>query len=161
MLLAESADHGLARRLHALDLERRILRYELGQRLAELRLGALADAFDGEAVHRLGQGGSAEAEVIAHAEIAGMENAVEVDLLDLRHRADVTGHERVHFGVGLALELEEVRNPHALLRIVHAGLAVGGDRALVNPEDAQLADVRVGGDLEHVRHVALGGIRLG
>jgi hypothetical protein len=37
-----------------------------------------------------------------------VQHGVELDLVDLRHRADVAGHERIDLDVFLALQLVEV-----------------------------------------------------
>ena len=55
VLLAQTAKHGLVGRLDPLDLERGVLGQHLLERVAELRLGALARALDRQPEHGLGQ----------------------------------------------------------------------------------------------------------
>ena len=86
-----------------------------------------------------------------------VQHGVEVQLVDLRDRADVAGYRARNLRVLLALKLIEMRDLERLARIADEELRAGAYRALVHAEHAEPADERIDADLEHVRdHVALG-----
>ena len=85
-----------------------------------------------------------------------VQHAVEFDLVDLRHRGDVARNRAVHLHALAALQQEEVADLERLAAVADEELRVAGDRALMDAEDAELADERIDDDLEHVReHVLL------
>ena len=66
------------------------------------------------------------------------------------------GHRALDLDVLAALQHEEVPDLERLAAVADEELRVLGDRALVDAEDAELADERIHHDLEHVReHVLL------
>ena len=67
------------------------------------------------------------------------------------------GQRPVDLDVSCALQHEQVADLERLAAVADEKLRVLRDRALVDAEDAQLADERIHDDLEHVReHVLLG-----
>ena len=88
-----------------------------------------------------------------------VQHGVEMDLVDLGHRADVARHRLRDLDVILALQLEQVRELDRLARVAHEQLRARPHRALVHAEDAELADERIDRDLEHVRDDVLRRIR--
>ena len=82
-----------------------------------------------------------------------------MNLVDLRHGADVARHGLGDLDVLLALQLEEVRELDRLARVADEQLCAGPHRALVHAEDAELADERVDRDLEDVREDVLRRVR--
>ena len=81
----------------------------LCRRLGDLLLVAAALGLDREAVHGRRELERHEVDVILVVRI--VEHGVEVDLVDLGHRADVAGHERVGLDEVLALQEVRVRRP--------------------------------------------------
>ena len=152
--VAQAADDGLVDRGVVLDAERRVLGGELVQRFGDLLLVAAALGLDREAVHGRRELERHEVDVVLVVRV--VQHGVEVDLLDLGHRADVAGHERVGLDEVLALQQVQVADLERLLAVADEELRVLGDRALVHAEDADLADERIDHHLEDVReHVLL------
>ena len=125
-----------------LDGEGGVFGGHLFQGLADFRLGALAGPFDGKAVHGLGQGDGIESQIFR--DLARMKHIVELDLVDLCHRPDVPGDDLIGFGVVLAEEGKDMCDPERLLGVVQARVGTRSDGALMHPENAKLADERVG-----------------
>jgi hypothetical protein len=73
-----------------------------------------------------------------------------MQFVDLGHRGDVAGNGLVDLHVLLAAQPEQVADLERLAPVVDEQLGVAADRALVDPEHAELADERVVDDLEHV-----------
>ena len=92
-----------------------------------------------------------QAKVNAVQRVVIVQHIVGVDVLDLRHRADVAGDDLRDLAVLLALEMKDVPQLDRLLVMPDEDLRLPGDLPLVHAEDRELADERVGGDLEHVR----------
>ena len=90
-----------------------------------------------------------------------VQHAVELDLVDLGHGADVARHDLVDLDVLLALQHEQMPDLERLAAVADEELRVACDRALVHAEDAELAHERVDDDLEHVREHVLRRIGLG
>ena len=80
-------------------------------------------------------------------------------VLELGHHPDLAGPERVDRLLGLAGEPAQVPHPLAAVAARVVDLAVGPQRARVDPEDGELAHVRVGDGLEYDR--AEGRLRVG
>ena len=89
-----------------------------------------------------------------------VQHAVEGKLIDLGHGADVTGYSRLDLVVILALNLEQVADLEGFSALADKELTVFGDGSLVNPEDRQLADKGIDGDLKNMRKHVLGRIGL-
>ena len=87
--------------------------------------------------------------------MAVVQHRVEVQVVDLGDRRDVAGNRMRHFHVVLALHPEQVRDLERLLAVVDEQLGVLLHRALVDPEDPELADERVVDDLEPVSYTHL------
>ncbi len=84
-----------------------------------------------------------------------VQHAIELDLVDLRHRGDVAGDDAVDLDALAALQQEEVADLERLAAVADEELRVLRHRALVHAEDAELADEGVDDDLEHVRERVL------
>ena len=82
--------------------------------------------------------------------VAVVQHRVEVQVVDLGDRGDVAGNRLRDLDVVLALELEQVPDLERLLAVVDEQLRVLLHRALVDAEDAELADEGIVDDLEHV-----------
>ena len=82
--------------------------------------------------------------------VAVVQHRVEMQVVDLGDRGDVARDRLRDLDVVLALELEQVRDLERLLAVVDEQLRVLLHRALVDAEDAELADERIVDDLEHV-----------
>ena len=79
-----------------------------------------------------------------------VQHRVEVQVVDLGDRGDVARDRLRDLDVVLALELEQVRDLEGLLAVVDEQLRVLLHRALVDAEDAELADEGIVDDLEDV-----------
>lgn len=90
-----------------------------------------------------------------------VEHGIEMDLVDLADRADVSGAELVDLERIFALSFEEVPDPDWLLRIADDDFGLRFERALVNAEDAELAHEGVGCALEDMSEDGFLGIRVG
>jgi hypothetical protein len=86
-----------------------------------------------------------------------VQHGVEVDVVDLGHGDDVARHRARHLDMVLALQHEQVADLERLAAVADVELAVPGDRALVDAEDAHPADIGVDGDLEDMgQHMQAG-----
>src|SRR5437764_9220036 len=90
-----------------------------------------------------------------------MQHAVEADLFDFRHRADVTRDARIDGNVLLAPQQIELPHFERLAPVADEQLAVASECALMHFEYTELADVRVHAHFEHAREDVLAGIELG
>ena len=142
-----------------LDLQARVFVDELLQDLPHALLVAAALGLDGQAMHRHRKLQRLQVQVIVLGGV--VQHRIEVHLVDLGHRADVARHAALNLDVLLALQLEQVAHLERLAPVADVELAVLGDGALVDAEDAHLADVGVDGDLEHMRDDVLGGVGVG
>ena len=137
-----------------LDDERRILGDHPVQHLGDPLLVAALLRRDRDALHRRRELERPHVDVVLVVRV--VQHAVELDLVDLRHRGDVAGHGAVDLDVLAALQHEQVADLERLAAVADEELRVLGHRALVHAEDAELADERVDHHLEHVReHVLL------
>ena len=155
--VAEAVEHGLVLRGVVLDAHARVLGDEAVQRLGELLLVAALLGADRQPEHRRRERDRLQVVVVLVVRV--VQHGVEVQLVDLRHGADVAGNRLRDLGVLLALQLVEVRDLDRLARVADEQLRAGLQRALVHAEDAHLADERVDRDLEHVREHVLRGVR--
>ena len=142
-----------------LDPQARVFVDQLGQDLPHALLVAVPLRADRQAVHRHGEVQRLEVDVVVFGGV--VQHGVEVDLVDLGHRDDVARHGAGHLDVLLALQHEQVPHLEGLAAVADVELAVLGDRALVDAEDAHAADVGVDRDLEDMRQHVLGGVGLG
>ncbi len=154
MQLAQAPDYGLIGRSVALELEARVLHLELVQHFEQALLVALLLGLNRDTVHRRGKFEGAQVDMVLVVRI--VQHAVELDLLDLGHRADVPRNERIGLDVVLALYRKQVPDLEGAPAVADEELRVRGDRSLVHAEDPHLADEGIDDHLEHVReHVRL------
>ncbi len=143
-----AVQHGFVQAGVVLDPHAGILRRELVQGLGELVFVAAPLGLDGDAEHRRRVGHGLQVEVVLV--VGVVQHRVEVQLVELGHGTDVARHGERDFGVLLALHPEQVRDLHGLAAVADEQLGAAADRALVHPEQPELADERVHDDLEHV-----------
>ena len=128
----------------------------LGEGGADFLFVAAGFGRDGQAVHR--RGIHHRPQVNAVQIVVVVEHVAEVDGVDLGDGADFAGDELLGFAVVLALDVEDVAELDGLFVVADVDLGVGRAFALVDAEDGQLADERVGGDLEDMGQQRLVGI---
>ena len=157
--IGEAADDRFIEFLAVFDAEARVFLAKPHQRGRELLFLALVRRLDGKAEHRLGEFERLEVNLVLVVRI--VQDRIEMDLVDLGHRGDVARHGGVDLNVVLAVDAEQMADLERLLAIVDEQLGVLAHRALVDAEDAELADERVVGDLEDVGDHVLGRIRHG
>ncbi len=142
-----------------LDDQRRVLGRHLVQHFGDALLVAAALRLDRHAAHRRRELQRPHVDLVLVVRV--VQHAVEVDLVDLRDRGDVARHRGRHVDRLRALQHQQVPDLEGLAAAADEQLRVLGDRALVHAEDAELADVRIDHDLEHVRQHVLLRIGLG
>ena len=153
MQLAQAVDDGFMRARHLLDPQARVFGRQLGQHLGQALLVTVALGLERQAVHRHREVQRLEVDVIVFGSV--VQHRVVGDLVDLGHRHDVARQRPADLHMLLALQHEQVADLERLAAVAHIQLAVGGDGALVDPEDAHLAHVRVDRHLEHMREHVL------
>ena len=146
--LAHAIQHGLVHRREVLDVDAGILGHQLVERLGQPLLLAAPLRLDRHAEHRRRELDGLEVEMILLVRV--VQHGIEVQLVELRHRTDVARHGLGNLDGVLALQPVEVRELDRLARIADEQLGAGSHGALVHAEDAELADERVDGHLEHV-----------
>ena len=144
MQLAHAGDAGLATLLVRVDAESGVFLGQSLQRDAELVLVGLRLGLDGDFDDRLGEDDRLEHDrMIRVAQGVAGEGVLESD-----RGGDVAGVDGLDLFAVIGVHLEDAADPLLLalggVEHVRAGL----ERARVDPEVGQLADVRVGGDLE-------------
>ncbi len=82
--------------------------------------------------------------------MARVQHVAELQLVDLRDRAEVPRDGRRHLAQLLALHRVEVRELHGLAPRADEDLVARVDLALVDPQRGEAADVRIHVELEHV-----------
>ena len=147
--VGQAADHGFVGLGFVLDDEAGILLGQLVQRGGQLLLLALVRGFDRQAEHRLGESPVA-ARWIWSSSWLSCSTASKCSSSTLATAAMSPGIGLVDLDVVLALELEQVADLERLLAVVDEQLRVLLHRALVDAEDAELADEGIVDDLEHV-----------
>ena len=155
--LAHAVEHRLVHARMMLDAHARILRHQLVQAVREALFLATPFRFDGDAEHRRRERDRLEVKLILIVRV--VEHRVEMQLVDLRDGADVARNAGRDFGVLLAQQAKQVRDLEGLARIADEQLAAVAHGALVNPEQAELADEGIDRDFEHVRDDVPRGIR--
>src|SRR5579864_7985551 len=142
--LAHPGDDGLGGLVIGADLEGWILLGELGERLAHLFLGGLGAGLDGHADDRLGKDDRLQDDrvVLVGERVAGGR------LLQPDGGGDVAGVDLGNLLAVVGMHLQDAADPllGAARRVPDIG--AGLERAGVDPEEGQLADIGVGGDLE-------------
>ena len=111
---------------------------QLVQAVGEPLLVAAPFRLDGDAEHRRRERDRLEVKLIFVVRV--VQHGVEVQLVDLRDGADVARDAGGHLGVLLAQQAEEMRHLEGLARIADEQLAAVTHGALVNAEEAELAD---------------------
>jgi hypothetical protein len=84
-----------------------------------------------------------------------VQHHVAMDVVDLGHRANIARNAGGDFGMFFAVELEQVADLERFAAVADEELAVLGDRALVDAENAELADEGVDQYLEDMGHDVL------
>jgi len=143
----------------ALDDEGRVFHGQFAEDVEEALFVAFLLRLDGEAGHRLGEFERREMDVVFV--VAVVQHAVEVDFLDLGDGADVAGQQLIDFDTVLALQLVKVRHLERALAVADEKLGILADGALMHAENANLAQIGVGDDLEDVGQHMFVGIRHG
>lgn len=156
---AQAANDGLFGGADAFDDEAGVFGHELVAGVGELCFVGVVLEFDGEAVHGIGKRERLEADVVEV--VAVVEDTVEVDFFDLGDGGDFAGPHFCDFDVVFALELKEVADANGLFLIVDQDVGLGSEGALVDAEDAELADKGVGVDFHDVGDEAAAGVRFG
>src|SRR5207247_347904 len=125
----QAPDHRLVGGRVALELEARVLHLELVEHFEEALLVALLLGLDRDAVHGNGKFERTQVDMVLVVRI--VQHAVELDLLDLGHRADVPRNERVGLDVVLALYRKQVPDLEGAPAVADEELRVRSDRSLV------------------------------
>ncbi len=120
--LAEAANHRFVAGRMALDDEGRIFHRQLAEDVEESLFVALLLRFDGQPGHRLGKFERHQVDVVLVVRI--VQNAIELDLVDLGDGADVTRQQFVDFDGVLALQLVKVGDLERTLAVADEELHV-------------------------------------
>jgi hypothetical protein len=113
----------------------------------------LRRACDRQALHRLREFERFEVDMIFVVRI--VQDAVELDFIDLGDGPEVAGHQRFDLDVLLALQAVDVADLERTLGVADEELRILPDRSLMNAENADLADEGIADDLEDVRQDVL------
>ena len=149
--LAHAGDEGLAALLVGLDAEGRVLLGQALERDAQLVLVGLGLGLDGHLDDRLREGHRLEDHrVVGIGERVAGEGVLEAD-----GRGDVARVDLVDLLAVVGVHLEEAADALLLALDGVEHVRAGLERAGVDPEEGQLADERVGGDLEGERRERL------
>src|SRR5438552_15199476 len=142
--LAHPGDDGLGGLLVGAHLEGRVLLGQLGERLPHLFLIHLGARLDRHADDRIGENNRLEQDRVV---LVG-EGVARRRLLQADGGGDIAGVDLGHLLAMVGVHLEDAADPlpGAARRIPDVG--AGFERAGVHPEERQLADVGIGGDLE-------------
>src|SRR4051795_5780578 len=142
--LAHAGDLGLARLLVRLDLERRVLLGEAAERDRHLLLVGLRLRLDGDLDDRVGE--------VDHLEldrgVGGGQRVAGHDLLDADARGDVAGVDARDLLAVVRVHHEDAPDALRAARVDVQDARAGLELAGVDAEVGELADERVGGDLE-------------
>src|SRR5690606_26486134 len=82
--------------------------------------------------------------------VTRVQHVVELDLIDLRDRAELAGRRARHLLELLALHAVEMRDLDRLAAVADEHLVAGANAALMHAERRKAPDVRIDVDLEHV-----------
>jgi hypothetical protein len=156
---ADAANHRFVGRRMTFDLEAGVFDLELAQDLEQALLVGLAPACHRQALHRLRELERFEVDVVFVMRI--VQYAVELDFIDLGDGAEVARQQRLDLEVLLALQAIDVADLERTLAITDKELRILADRALMNTENADLADEGIADDLEDVRQNVLFRVRVG
>ena len=149
MQVAEAVQHGFVLRDVMFDAHARVLGHEAMQAFGQLLLVTALLGADREPEHRWRERHGLQVIIVFVVRV--VQHGVEMNLVDLRHRADVTRDGLGDLGMFLALQLVEVRELDRLACVPHKQLRAGPHGALVHAEDSHLADEGIDRDLEYVR----------
>ena len=142
--LAHAGDQRLARLLVRLDAEGRVLLGEALERDAELVLVGLRARLDRHLDDRLGEGHRLEDDRVLRLG----QRVARVGVLEADGRGDVARVDLVDLLAVVRVHLEDATDPLALALRGVEDVRAGLERARVDPEERELADERVGRDLE-------------
>ena len=106
MQLAQCPQHGLVAVRIVLDHQRRVLRRHAMQHFPDSLLVAALFRRQRDALHRRRKLQGAHVDMVLVVRV--VQDTVELDLVDLRHRRDVSGHGAVDLDVLSALQHEQV-----------------------------------------------------
>ena len=142
--LAHAGDQGLARLLVRLDAEGRVLLGQALERDAQLVLVGLGLGLDGDLDDRLRERHRLQDDRV----IRVRQRVAGVGVLEADGRGDVARVHDVDLFAVVRVHLEDAADPLllALRGVEHVGARL--ERPRVDPEERELADERVGGDLE-------------
>jgi len=152
--VAQRTQDRLVRRAVVLDDERGVLGRHPVQHFGDALLVAALLRRDAHSLHRQRELERPHVDMILIVRV--VQHAVEIDVVDLRDRGDVAGHGTLDLDVLASLQHEEMADLEGFPAVADVELRVFRHRALVDTEDAELADEWVHHDLEHMReHVHL------
>ena len=135
-----------------LDNKGRVFHGQLAEDIEKALFITFLPGFDGQPGHRFGKLERNEMNMVFVVRV--MQHAVKIDLVDLGYGTDVAREQFVDFDTVLALQLKEMTNLDRTLAVADEQLHILLHRPLVDAEDANLAHVGVGHDLENVgQHV--------
>ena len=149
--LAHTADDGLAGLMILVDLEGRVFLGQFLDRQGKLFLVALGLRLDGDLDNRIREGHRLQHDLVAR--IA--QGVTGGGVLESDHRVDVAGSRRLHRVLLVGVHLEQLAQPLLLTLGGVDHLGAGVDLARVHPDVGELAEERVGRDLERQRRERL------
>ena len=156
---AETADDRLVAGRMAFDDKGRIFHGQLAENVKQALLIALLLRLDRQAGHRLGKFERHQVNVVLVVRI--VQHAVELDFIDLGDGTDVARQQLIDLHRVLALQLVEMGHLDRPLAVADEELHVLLHCALMHAENADLAHIGVGNDLEDMGQHMLSGIRHG
>ena len=156
MHLADAAHHGLVRLRVVLEAKARVFGHQLVQHVGHLLLVAALLRLHRESEHRERQLQRLGVDV----RVAGrvVQDMVELDVVDLRDRADVPGHGLGHLDLRLASQQVQMPGLDRLPPFADVELRRGRDAPLVHAEYREAPDVGIDLDLEHMGERVQAGI---
>jgi hypothetical protein len=151
--LAQAAQHGLVRLRDVLDPKAGILGGELVQRIRQALLVAAFLRRDRKPEHRRRQLERLDVQVRVLGRV--VQDVIELDLVDLRDRADVARNGLGHLDLRLAPQHVEMPGADRLAALADVELAPRGKASLVHAEHGDASDVRIDLHLDDVRERVL------
>ena len=157
--IAQAVDHAVVGGGHVLQPQAGVFAHQLLQDVVQPLLVTAPLGLDRQAMHRQREIQRFEMDVVVVGRV--VQHGVEVQLLDLGDGAQVARIGARHLDEFLALQPQQMADLERPAGIADVQLGPGGQGALVHAQHAHLADVRVDGDLEHVRDHMLGRVGFG
>ena len=150
--LAQAVNHGLVGVRILGHLQADVFFNQPAQHLPQPLFVAAPLGRDGQPVHRHREGQWQQADVIVLGRV--VQHGVKVQFIHLGDGAEVAGDSALHFHGALALQQVQMGQLERLAPIAHIQLHARRERALVHPQNAQLAHVGIDRHLEHMgQHV--------